>query len=117
MLYMPNGVNTSAWSPEGTGRDFGTQEEMGLGVRLATPLTVKSGNGRITNSVGGTNEKGTWGQAADWCARLINVDAPGSTSANLPTLGHTRCGRPIFPLDADVSFTPRVRLFSRRGTS
>jgi hypothetical protein len=22
MLYMPNGVNTSAWSPEGTGRDF-----------------------------------------------------------------------------------------------
>ena len=36
---------------------------------------------------------------ADWCARLINVDAPGSTSANLPTLGHTRCRRPIFPLD------------------
>lgn len=22
MLYMPNGVNTSAWSPEGKGRDF-----------------------------------------------------------------------------------------------
>jgi hypothetical protein len=22
MLYMPNGVNTGAWSPEGTGRDF-----------------------------------------------------------------------------------------------
>ena len=22
MLYMPNGVNTSAWSPDGTGRDF-----------------------------------------------------------------------------------------------
>ena len=21
-LYMPNGVNTSAWAPEGTGRDF-----------------------------------------------------------------------------------------------
>ena len=50
---------------------------------------------------------------AEWCARLINVDAPGSTSANLPTLGHTRCRRPIFPLDADVTFTPRVRLFSR----
>ena len=54
---------------------------------------------------------------ADWCARLINVDAPGSTSANLPTLGHTRCRRPIFPLDADVSFAPQVRLFSRRGKS
>ena len=50
---------------------------------------------------------------ADWCARLINVDAPGSTSANLPTLGHTRCRRPIFPLDGDVPFTPQVRLFSR----
>lgn len=22
MLYMPNGVNTNAWSPQGTGRDF-----------------------------------------------------------------------------------------------
>jgi microcystin degradation protein MlrC len=52
---------------------------------------------------------------ADWCARLINVDATGSTSANLPTLGHTRCHRPIFPLDADVPFTPYVRLFSRQG--
>lgn len=52
---------------------------------------------------------------AEWCARLINVDAPGSTSANLPTLGHTRCGRPIFPLDGDVSFTPQVRLFSRQS--
>jgi microcystin degradation protein MlrC len=50
---------------------------------------------------------------AEWCARLINVDAPGSTSANLPTLGHTRCRRPIFPLDAEVPFTPHARLFSR----
>jgi microcystin degradation protein MlrC len=52
---------------------------------------------------------------ADWCARLINVDAPGSTSANLPTLGYTRCRRPIFPLDAEVPFAPVVRLFSRQG--
>jgi len=52
---------------------------------------------------------------ADWCAKLINVDAPGSTSANLPTLGHTRCQRPVFPLDANVSFTPRVELFTRCG--
>lgn len=52
---------------------------------------------------------------ADWCARLINVDAPGATSANLPTLGHTRCRRPIYPLDPDVSFTPRAEWFDRRG--
>jgi microcystin degradation protein MlrC len=50
---------------------------------------------------------------ADWCARLINVDAPGSTSANLPYLGHTACQRPIFPLDAEVSFTPEVRIYQR----
>lgn len=50
---------------------------------------------------------------ADWCAQLINVDSPGATSANLPTLGHTRCRRPIFPLDANVTFRPVVERFTR----
>jgi len=50
---------------------------------------------------------------ADWCGRLLNVDAPGSTSACLPRLGHRRCRRPMFPLDPDVGFTPSPRLFSR----
>ncbi len=50
---------------------------------------------------------------ADWCARIINVDAPGSTSANLPYLGHTACARPIFPLDDNVTFNPQVRVFQR----
>jgi microcystin degradation protein MlrC len=50
---------------------------------------------------------------ADWATRLVNVDAPGATSANLRSLGHTRCARPIFPLDENVSFTPRARLFQR----
>jgi len=50
---------------------------------------------------------------AEWCARSINVDAPGSTSANLPYLGHTACVRPIFPLDPDVTFEPQVRVFQR----
>jgi len=51
---------------------------------------------------------------ADWCARLINVDAPGSTSANLHSLGHTRCERPIFPLDDGVTWDPKARVFDRR---
>jgi len=51
---------------------------------------------------------------ADWCARMINIDAPGSSSANLKSLGHTRCPRPIFPLDALVPFTPTATLFTRR---
>ena len=50
---------------------------------------------------------------ADWCAKLINVDAPGSTSANLKSLGHTICGRPLFPLDEGVSFKADVKVFHR----
>jgi len=44
---------------------------------------------------------------------LLNVDAPGATSANLQSLGHVRCGRPMFPLDADVVFVPKARIFQR----
>ncbi len=51
---------------------------------------------------------------ADWCAKLINVDAPGSTSANLRSLGHTRCPRPIFPLDGAIEFRPETQIFCRR---
>ncbi|MCE9531813.1 MAG: M81 family metallopeptidase [Planctomycetes bacterium] len=50
---------------------------------------------------------------ADWCGRLINVDAPGSTSANVKSLGHTICHRPIYPLDGDVAFVPKAKIFSR----
>jgi microcystin degradation protein MlrC len=52
---------------------------------------------------------------ADWCAAMVHIDAPGSSSANLPYLGHTRCGRPIFPLDPDVSFQPQIEHFSRNS--
>jgi len=51
---------------------------------------------------------------ADWAIAMLNVDAPGSTSANLPSLGHTRCQRPIFPLDQGVIFTPAVQIFQRK---
>jgi microcystin degradation protein MlrC len=49
-----------------------------------------------------------------WAARLVNVDAPGATSASLKSLGHTRCARPMFPLDEGVEFTPHPKLFRRR---
>ena len=35
-------------------------------------------------------------------ARIVPVDAPGSTSANLKSLPYTECQRPIFPLDDNV---------------
>jgi microcystin degradation protein MlrC len=50
---------------------------------------------------------------AAWASQMLNVDAPGSTSANLPRLGHTQCRRPIFPLDEGVNFTPEVQIFQR----
>lgn len=45
---------------------FGDQEEMGLGVRVATAITQKNG-GTIRNSAGAESAKATWGRTADWC--------------------------------------------------
>lgn len=45
---------------------FGDQEEMGLGVRVATAITQKNG-GVIRNSAGAEGAKATWGKTADWC--------------------------------------------------
>jgi microcystin degradation protein MlrC len=50
---------------------------------------------------------------AAWAERLIGVDAPGSTSANLPSLGHVHCRRPIYPLERDTTFEPEVLVFRR----
>jgi len=47
----------------------------------------------------------------DWAARYVDVDAPGSASANLRSLGHTRCPRPIWPLDEEVTWERRATLF------
>lgn len=48
-----------------------------------------------------------------WATTYINVDAPGATSANLKSLGHTICQRPVFPLDDGVEFTPEAVMYSR----
>ncbi len=57
----------SVFSSE-NGFAFGDQEEMGLGVRIASRYTVEHGTGTIQNSEGGVDEDGTWGRAADWCS-------------------------------------------------
>lgn len=70
VLVRPDG-HLIAWDsefrPVGGALTFGDQEEMGLGVRLATPLTVARG-GRIADSMGRVNEAQVWGHQADWCA-------------------------------------------------
>ncbi|MEZ4870092.1 MAG: M81 family metallopeptidase [Caldilineaceae bacterium] len=50
---------------------------------------------------------------AAWAKAMLNVDVDGSTSANLPRLGHTQCRRPIFPLDQEVTFIPQVEVYQR----
>jgi microcystin degradation protein MlrC len=50
----------------------------------------------------------------DWCT-MLDVDADGSTSANLKRLGHAKCPRPIFPLDSRIPFRPAASLFYGRA--
>ncbi len=42
----------------------------------------------------------TWYESI--AARIVPVDVPGATSANLRSLPYKKCVRPIFPLDDDV---------------
>ena len=53
-----------------------------------------------------------WHFFDEWAGKNFNVDAPGSTSANLQTLGHSVCQRPIYPLDPDVPFEPTAEIFA-----
>ncbi len=52
---------------------FGDQEEMGLGVRLATDLTVQKG-GTIINGQGLVNEKQAWGKPSAACSYFGTSD-------------------------------------------
>ena len=49
----------------------------------------------------------------DGAERVLNIDAPGATSANLKSLGHSKCARPLFPLDEIEEYTPKARIFRR----
>jgi microcystin degradation protein MlrC len=49
-----------------------------------------------------------------WIEKNFNVDGPGSSSANLRSLGHRICMRPIFPLDENVEFLAAPAIY-RRG--
>lgn len=50
----------------------------------------------------------------DGAEHVLNIDAPGATSANVKGLGHTVAQRPLYPLDDDFAYTPEPRVF-RRG--
>jgi hypothetical protein len=45
---------------------FGDQEEMGLGLRVATPISVVEG-GELLDAEGRRNERNIWGNTSAWC--------------------------------------------------
>lgn len=48
-----------------------------------------------------------------WLAANFNVDAPGSTSADVASLGHTECARPMYPMELDTQFEPTALIYQR----
>lgn len=48
-----------------------------------------------------------------WVEKNFNIDAPGATSADLPSLGHSICARPMYPMEPDTAFTPEATLYAR----
>ena len=49
-----------------------------------------------------------------WAACYLDVDAPGATSADVKSLGHTQCPRPIWPLTEQFEFKPVAKIFRRQ---
>jgi len=68
---------------------FGDQEEMGLGLRVATPLTVKKG-GAILNADGRKDEAQVWGKTAAWCAYGGEIDRQRVGVVLMPDPGNFR---------------------------
>lgn len=49
----------------------------------------------------------------DGAQHVLNIDAPGATSANVRSLGHRAARRPLFPLDDGFEYTPAPRVYRR----
>ena len=94
----PHG-NLIEWESKFSGAEtftFGDQEEMGLGVRVATDMTVNNG-GVITSSDGRKNEKQVWGRQADWCdysGEGVGVMVMPDPHEFPPLDGYVETGRP-----------------------
>jgi hypothetical protein len=68
---------------------LGDQEEMGLGVRVATPLAVENG-GSMLSDHGGRDEKGTWGTTAAWLDYAGEIDGKPQGVMIVPDPGNFR---------------------------
>lgn len=88
----------STFHPVNTDLVFGDQEEMGLGIRLATPLAVdRKLGGRILDSTGRKNGGEVWGKTSPWCdysgidkGRWIGATLFSSPQNFRPSWNHAR---------------------------
>jgi len=86
----------AAFTPITDNFTFGDQEEMGFGIRVATPLSEKTG-GAVRNSDNLTGAKNTWGKTAAWCDysgvlsnRLIGITVMTDPRNFRPSWMHSR---------------------------
>ncbi len=47
----------------------------------------------------------------DGAEHVLNIDAPGATSANVKGLGHRVAARPLYPLDDGFDYEPQAQVF------
>jgi hypothetical protein len=70
VVCLPGGYRLtwrSQFRPLGDELVFGDQEEMGLGIRVMTPLAVdRKQGGRLLDDQGRRNESEIWGRTVDW---------------------------------------------------
>ena len=86
----------ATFTPQTDAFTFGDQEEMGFGIRIATPLSEKSG-GTARNNEGVTGAKNTWGKTAQWCDysgvlsnRLVGITVISHPNNFRPSWFHSR---------------------------
>jgi len=95
---------------------FGDQEEMGLGMRVTTPISVQKG-GRMLDSAGRRNEREIWGNTADWCDYGGTVDGQ---HIGMTLMCHPGNFRPCWLHSRDYGFVaanPFGRQAFRKGNS
>ncbi len=68
---------------------FGDQEEMGMAVRVATPMNVGDG-GTIRNAEGLINQEEVWGKVSDWCDYSGPIDGTYVGMTVIPHPGNFR---------------------------
>lgn len=89
---------------------FGDQEEMGLGIRLATPIAEVNG-GLLRDSDGRKTAKEIWSQAADWVDYSSVIDGQ---RAGMAILCHPGNLRPSWLHARDYGFVT-ANLFGRKA--